>query len=88
MRESFPGTQRQNVMLDTLEAELKKHDFKEENTIACIGVCRDEICSSLMDELQRRFGECFNLRGLGGFIFSGKTGFGAAHAHSPEVKPC
>lgn len=83
LQEHFPGTQREGAFFDGCVAALRELGFKSDNTIACIGVCRDEICGSLMDEVKRRFGDLFIFRGLAGFIFCGKTGFGAAHAHSP-----
>lgn len=48
-------------------------------------VCRDEMCSPFVKEVTLHFGECFDMRGLGGFITCGNTGFGAAHGHSPIV---
>ncbi|KAG5190844.1 low-co2 inducible protein lcib [Tribonema minus] len=71
------------AFFDSCEVELDKLGFRDESTIACIGICRDEICGALVEETKARFGDLFVFRGLGGFIFCGKTGFRAAHAHSP-----
>eukprot|EP00611_Tribonema_gayanum_P016554 TRINITY_DN2885_c0_g1_i4.p1 TRINITY_DN2885_c0_g1~~TRINITY_DN2885_c0_g1_i4.p1 ORF type:complete len:209 (+),score=39.58 TRINITY_DN2885_c0_g1_i4:190-816(+) len=79
----FPGAQRESLFWDCCVEALETHGFKDDNTIACIGVCRDEICGTLMDEVKKRFGDLFIFRGLAGFIFCGKTGLKAAHAHSP-----
>lgn len=59
--------------------------FSGENSIACVGVCRDELCDPFVHEVIARFGPTFGMRGLGGFLSCGNTGFGAAHAHSPVV---
>ena len=59
--------------------------FNAENSIALVGVCRDEICSPFVQHVVGHFGHTFGIRGLGGFISCGRTGFGAAQAHSPVV---
>lgn len=64
---------------------LAQHGFSADNTIACVGLCRDEITRSLLDIVQATWGEAFNFSSLGGMIFLGKTGFGAAHNHAPIV---
>jgi len=59
------------------------HGFNDENTIACVSVCRDEITHSLVAHIQKVWGEAFNFSSLGGMLFLGKTGFLAAHHHAP-----
>lgn len=66
-------------------ASLSQYGFSGENTIACVGVCRDEITRSLVNEIQTVWGEAFNFSSLGGMLFLGKTGFSAAHHHAPVV---
>lgn len=60
----FPGAQRESSFWDCCVAALDAQGFQDDNTIACIGVCRDEICSTLMDEVKKRFGDLFIFRGL------------------------
>jgi len=62
---------------------LMAHGFNGENSIACVSVCRDEITRSLVDNIQKVWGEAFNFSSLGGMLFLGKTGFSAAHYHAP-----
>jgi len=62
---------------------LSVYGFNGENTIACVGVCRDEITKSLVYEIQKVWGEAFNFSSLGGMLFLGKTGFSAALHHAP-----
>lgn len=62
------------------------HGFNRDNSIACVAICRDEICDPFELEVIARFGPTFGMRGLGGLISCGNTGFGAAHAHSPVIE--
>lgn len=65
--------------------ELNKLGFNADNAIACIGVCRDEICQSLVQLINKKWGYAFNLSSLAGMFFAGKTGLMAAMHHSPIV---
>lgn len=62
---------------------IAKHGFKLENTIACVGVCRDELCRSLVWTVRDDWGEAFNFSSLGGMLTLGTAGFSAAHQHAP-----
>ncbi|MFQ5612268.1 MAG: hypothetical protein ACE5H9_09070 [Anaerolineae bacterium] len=62
---------------------MRRYDFNAENTIACVGLCRDEVTRSLIDGIQETWGEAFNFSSLAGMLFLGKTGFEAAHHHAP-----
>lgn len=66
--------------------ELNKFGFNAANTIACVGVCRDEISQSLIEEVNKKWGYAFNLSSLAGMFFAGKTGLMAAMHHSPIVE--
>lgn len=66
-------------------SELNKLGFNADNSITCIGVCRDEICQSLVQLINKRWGYAFNLSSLAGMFFAGKTGLMAAMHHSPIV---
>lgn len=65
---------------------LNEFGFNAGNTIACVGVCRDEISQSLMEEVNKKWGYAFNLSSLAGMFFAGKTGLSAAMHHSPIVE--
>jgi len=65
--------------------ELEKFGFSAENTIACVGVCRDEITQPLIGRIKDKWGEAFNLSSLAGMFFAGKTGLSAAMHHAPIV---
>jgi len=62
---------------------LNEFGFNADNTIACVGVCRDEISQSLIEEVNKKWGYVFNLASLAGMFFAGKTGLMAAMQHSP-----
>ena len=79
----FPGTITEADFVISSYKALSVHGFNDENTIACVGVCRDEITRSLLDSIQKVWGEAFNFSSLGGMLFLGKTGFSAAHHHAP-----
>ena len=64
--------------------ELHKWGFAADNTIACVGVCRDEITQPLIGKIRDKWGEAFNLSSLAGMFFAGKTGLSAAMHHAPN----
>jgi len=59
--------------------------FNAENTIACAGLCRDEITQPLIGYIKEEWGESFNLSSLAGMFFAGKTGLKAAMHHAPNM---
>jgi len=79
----FPNALPEADYIAQTHAALTQHGFSADNTIACVGLCRDEITRSLVDLVQQTWGEAFNFSSLGGMILLGKTGFGAAHHHAP-----
>ena len=64
---------------------IAQHGFKLGNAIACVGVCRDELCRSLVWTVREDWGEAFNFSSLGGMLTLGTSGFSAAHYHAPVV---
>ncbi len=81
----FPGAQSEAVFLGSSYRAIAKHGFNADNTIACVGVCRDELCRSLVWAVREVWGEAFNFSSLGGMLTLGTAGFNAAHAHAPVV---
>lgn len=65
---------------------IQQHGFTPTNTLACVGVCRDELCRSLFDEVEKMWGEAFDASSLAGILTLGRTGFAAAQAHAPLVQ--
>ena len=64
---------------------LAKHGFNPENSINLISTCRDEVCRPFTEQVDRVWGNSFNISSLAGFCFCGRTGFKAAMAHAPVV---
>ncbi len=79
----FPRALPEGDFLQRSYDALQGHGFSDKNSIACVSVCRDEITRSLVDGIQKIWGEAFNFSSLGGMLFLGKTGFNAAHRHAP-----
>jgi hypothetical protein len=65
---------------------IQQHGFTPTNTLACVGVCRDELCRSLFDEVEEMWGQAFDVSSLAGILTIGRTGFAAARAHAPLVQ--
>jgi len=80
----FPGAIQDELFVREISAELKRFGFSQQNSIAIVNTCRDEVCRPLANYIDEQLGMSFNLSGLGGLINSGKTGFKAAMSHSPE----
>lgn len=81
----FPGTISESEFVQQTHRLLADYGFTGETTIASVGVCRDELTRSLLDEVQALWGEPFTFSSLAGMVFLGKTGFLAAAHHSPNM---
>jgi len=84
LQETFPGAVPEAEFVRNTFQALVAHGFTAENTIACLAVCRDEVCQPLATLVTETWGEAFNFSSLAGMIFLGRAGFRAAHAHGPE----
>ena len=74
----------EDALLTRSAAELEKLGFTGPNTLACVAVCRDELCQPLVAKIHTQWGEAFNLASLGGLFFAGTTGLHAALHHAPN----
>src|SRR5262244_91486 len=83
MSREFPGAVSQDRFVALTYEALNKHGFCAENTIAFVSVCRDEVTLSLVEDIERTWGEVFMFSSLGGMLTLGKTGFFAAQQHAP-----
>jgi hypothetical protein len=73
------------VLIKHVTKVLAKHGFTPESSINLVSTCRDEICRPFTEQLDRVWGNSFNISSLAGFCFCGRTGFKAAMAHAPVV---
>lgn len=64
---------------------LKQLGFTDDNCIASVCVCRDEISQSIRSIIKHVWGEAFNFSSLAGMFTAGKTGLKAAMHHAPRV---
>lgn len=82
-RARFPGTCPADDFVEATIEATASWGFTRDNTIACIGLCRDELSRPLRHRIQDAWGEAFDCGGLAGMLFLGRTGFMAAHGHAP-----
>lgn len=85
INEHFPGALSEPAFVEATHKAVSEFGFDADNTIACVGVCRDELCRSLVWSVRDTWGEAFNFSSLGGMLTLGTAGFRAAHAHAPIV---
>lgn len=64
---------------------LKGFGFTDDNAIASVCVCRDEISQTIRSHVKRMWGEAFNFSSLAGLFTAGKTGMKAFISHAPKV---
>jgi len=83
LRDAFPGSMSEERFIGESLRVTAPQGFRAENTLACVGVCRDELCQPLVHEVHRSWGHAFLLAGLGGMLSCGRTGMRAAHGHAP-----
>jgi hypothetical protein len=83
LNEHFANALEESVFVTRTLTALAPRGFTADNAIACVAVCRDELCTPLQLEVRRTWGEAFNMSSLAGVPVCGTTAFGAAHAHSP-----
>ncbi|MEM7117487.1 MAG: hypothetical protein AAF614_33955 [Chloroflexota bacterium] len=84
LKQYFPNHQTETTFVTETAGWLHALGFQQGNSIACVARCRDELAGSLVTRLEQCWGASFDLAGLGGFIFAGKTGLAAALSHAPE----
>jgi hypothetical protein len=84
VQEHFPGTLPEPEFVERASRELmEQRGFRTDNTLACVGVCRDELSATLPQAVQAVWGHSFDFSALAGLLFAGRTGFGAARSHAP-----
>ena len=81
----FPGAVSEEKFIEQMSKVVMEVGFNPKTAINLVSTCRDEICRPFTEKLDSLWGESFSIASLGGFVFCGKTGFGAGMAHSPQV---
>lgn len=80
----FPNSMPQGDFVRHSYEALKAQGFRDQNTIAFVSVCRDELTLPLVEKIKKTWGEAFIFSSLAGMLFLGKTGFLAAQHHAPN----
>lgn len=81
--DAFPGAIRvEDYVKRTYEACLD-HGLVSENTLAMVGVCRDELTDALTEPIRATWGPPFRMSGMAGMLFLGQAGLRAAQFHAP-----
>ncbi len=81
---TYPGAIEESAFVQRSSDTLARHGFTGDNSIASVCCCRDEISQTLHSSVTESWGLVFNKSSLAGMVLSGRTGFGAAQAHSPQ----
>jgi len=79
----FPAAILPQVLLARSLDTLAPLGFTSENTLASVGVCRDEIAAPFADHVRMAWGEAFNISSLAGMPSLGPAGIRAVRAHGP-----
>eukprot|EP01095_Lingulamoeba_sp_RSL-Kostka_P016875 TRINITY_DN8465_c2_g1_i1.p1 TRINITY_DN8465_c2_g1~~TRINITY_DN8465_c2_g1_i1.p1 ORF type:complete len:243 (-),score=60.85 TRINITY_DN8465_c2_g1_i1:150-878(-) len=87
LEETYPNAEEYNEHLNKIKNVLnsEEYNFTDENSIASIASCRDELVKPITKLIEKHYGEAFNLCGLAGFLFCGKTSLEAFYAHTPSA---
>lgn len=88
MAKFFPGAMNSVDLDATLAKTLYDMGYTKANTLFAASTCPDEVNykeGELIELMSKRWGEIFQLGGLGGVPFVGKAGFGAYAHHAAEV---
>jgi hypothetical protein len=84
MAEHFPGAVHEaDLVAESSRLLMQELGFSRDNTLACVGVCRDELGSTLPYAVQALWGWTFSLSTLAGLLLLGRSGFAAARRHAP-----
>jgi hypothetical protein len=85
MRENFDRVFEEIDFVMKTHNTLIKSGFTDDNSIASVCVCRDEISQSLRSHIKDAWGEAFNFSSLAGMFTAGKTGLLASMHHAPRA---
>ncbi|MFI0527661.1 MAG: hypothetical protein ACH37H_16255 [Ilumatobacteraceae bacterium] len=66
-------------------AALGPHGFHLGNTLALVGVCRDEMMFATEAVINEVWGPAFDISSLGAMVFLGSSGMAAAAHHAPGL---
>ncbi|MFN2115528.1 MAG: hypothetical protein ACK2T6_07415 [Anaerolineae bacterium] len=79
----FPGAVSQSVYANTVHGALYQLGFQRSTAIACIAVCRDEICAPFRQDLEQTWGDSFDASALAGVPTLGPRAMATVLSHAP-----
>ncbi len=84
INQHFSRSVTSTAFLDRIGSWAYGRNIAPDRTLPLVSICRDELTSSLFEEIQLRWGVAFTLAGLGGVPALGTTGWNAAFSHIPD----
>ena len=85
MKENFDRVVKEVEYVKKTYNALKAFGFNDDNSIASVCVCRDEISQTVRSIIKHVWGEAFNFSSLAAMFTAGKTGLKAAMHHAPKI---
>src|SRR4030042_3314135 len=85
LKENFDRVFKEVEYVKKTYKALKNFGFNDDNSIASVCVCRDEISQTIRSIIKHIWGEAFNFSSLAGMFTAGKTGLKAAMHHAPQT---
>jgi len=83
MNSIFPGAIEYKLFIAKMQALLSRYGFNKKNTVPLVSVCRDELTKPFVTEMDKQWGNTFDISSLAGLVFCGKTGMKAGMSHAP-----
>ncbi len=85
IKENFNGVVKEVEYVKKTYNALKKFGFNDDNSIASVCICRDEIAQTVRSIIKHTWGEAFDFSSLAAMFTAGKTGLKAAMHHAPRT---
>jgi len=85
LKENFDRVVKEVEYVKKTYNALKAFGFNDDNSIASVCVCRDEISQTVRSIIKHIWGEAFNFSSLAAMFTAGKTGLKAAMHHAPKI---
>jgi len=84
LAEVFPGSLPEMDFIAKATKLLGQYGFHRGNAMPMVGLCRDELTRSFLEDVEELWGPVFNTGSIAGMIFCGTTGLEAGMAHAPH----
>ena len=81
--DAFPGALPVDDYVKRTFEAVRPFGLVHDNTLAMVGVCRDELTDAVSEPVRNAWGPPFRMSGMAGMLFLGMAGMRAAHFHAP-----